>query len=98
MHHKDALACGSMELYDKIFVVFALAERKNDKRAKSKYRSAAGSERQLRTFSFCSFFARRIKKNLQRIQNYGLRTSYTIQYFTSFSQTSKCNAHDRASK
>jgi hypothetical protein len=33
---------------DYMFVVFALAERKNDKREKSKYHSAAGSERQLR--------------------------------------------------
>src|SRR5687768_13245954 len=40
-------ACGSMVFCDHMFVVFALAERKNDKREKSKYHSAEGSERQL---------------------------------------------------
>jgi hypothetical protein len=33
-----------MVLCDQMFVVFALAERKNDKREKSKYRSAEGKE------------------------------------------------------
>jgi hypothetical protein len=33
-----------------MFVVFALYERKNDKREKRKYRSAEGSERQLHKF------------------------------------------------
>jgi hypothetical protein len=42
-------ACGSMVRFDHIFVVFALVERKNDKQEKSKYRSAEGSARQLRT-------------------------------------------------
>ena len=41
-------ACGSMVRYDHMFVVFALGERKNDKREQRKYRSAEGSERQLR--------------------------------------------------
>jgi len=33
-----------------MFVVFALVERKNDKREKGKYYSAEGSMRQLRKF------------------------------------------------
>ena len=41
-------ACGSMVLYDHMFVVFALGERKNDKREKRNYRSTEGSARQLR--------------------------------------------------
>jgi len=42
-------ACGSMVLYDHMFVVFLRsASAKNDKREKRKYRSAEGSERQLR--------------------------------------------------
>jgi len=43
-------ACGSMVLYDHMFVVFLRsASAKNDKREKRKYRSAEGSARQLRT-------------------------------------------------
>jgi len=50
-------ACGSMVLFDHMFIVFALYERKNDKREKGstaapeRRRGAAeGSERQLRKF------------------------------------------------
>jgi hypothetical protein len=45
---RTCFACGSMVRYDHMFVVSALCERKNDKRAKRKYRSAEGSARQLR--------------------------------------------------
>jgi hypothetical protein len=37
-------ACGSMVLFDHMFVFFALYERKKDKREKRKYRSAEGKE------------------------------------------------------
>ena len=37
-----------MVRYDHMLSFLALAERKNDKREKRKYRSAEGSERQLR--------------------------------------------------
>src|SRR5688500_13234725 len=45
---RRVFACGSMVRCDHMFVVFAHAERENDKREKSKYHSAEGSERQLR--------------------------------------------------
>jgi hypothetical protein len=37
-----------MVRFDPMFIVFALIERKNDKQEKGTYRSAEGSERQLR--------------------------------------------------
>jgi len=40
--------CGSMVLFDHMFVVFALYERKNDKQEKRKYRCAEVPLRQLR--------------------------------------------------
>src|SRR4051812_473894 len=53
---RSVFACGSMVFFDHMFVVFVLYERKNDKRRKRKYHSAAGSERQLRksyVYRFC---------------------------------------------
>jgi hypothetical protein len=44
MSQRRVFACGSMVLCIHRFVVFALAERKNDKREKRKYRSAEGKE------------------------------------------------------
>ena len=41
---KTRFACGSMVLFDHMFVFFALVERKKDKREKRKYRSAEGKE------------------------------------------------------
>jgi hypothetical protein len=37
-------ACGSMVRYDRMFVVFALCERKKRQTKKRKYRSAEGKE------------------------------------------------------
>jgi hypothetical protein len=53
-----------------MFVVFALAERKNDKREKRKYHSAEGLERQLRKSNSCLFFARRAKNKQQKKEKY----------------------------
>jgi hypothetical protein len=41
---RRVFACGSMVLFDHMFVFFALYERKKDKREKRKYRSAEGKE------------------------------------------------------
>jgi hypothetical protein len=38
-------ACGSMVRSNHMFIVFALYERKNDKRGNGKYRSAEGLDR-----------------------------------------------------
>ena len=48
MSQRRVFVYGSIVLDDRMFVVFCDLRAKNDKREKRKYRSAEGSERQLR--------------------------------------------------